>query len=319
MLKKIILISLVVLNATACVSSKLFQELEGKYSQLKSDYDELSLTNDSEIDLKKDLQNELNTLKQTFATVKSERDQLESDLNSLKKNYDNLNAAYAALEQNSSKVIEENSKKNRALLQQLGSKEQALALENKRLMRLEADMQERSERITELEALIAAKDQAMNDLKNAISRALTDFEGKGLTVEQRDGKVYVSMKNKLLFKSGSWAVNSQGRNAIFQLGNVLAENPDIAVLIEGHTDNVPFSNRGQISNNWDLSTKRATAIISILAENKAISLENLTAAGRGEYSPVDSNDTNEGKAKNRRIEVVLTPKLDEISKLLNKN
>ena len=319
MLKKIILISLVVLNATACVSSKLFQELEGKYSQLKSDYDELSLTNDSEIDLKKDLQNELNTLKQTFATVKSERDQLESDLNSLKKNYDNLNAAYAALEQNSSKVIEENSKKNRALLQQLGSKEQALALENKRLMRLEADMQERSERITELEALIAAKDQAMNDLKNAISRALTDFEGKGLSVEQRDGKVYVSMENKLLFKSGSWAVNSEGRNAIVQLGNVLAENPDIAVLIEGHTDNVPFSNRGQISNNWDLSTKRATAIISILAENKAISLENITAAGRGEYSPVDSNDTNEGKAKNRRIEVVLTPKLDEISKLLNKN
>ena len=319
MLKKIILISLVVLNATACVSSKLFQELEGKYSQLKSDYDELSLTNESEIDLKKDLQNELNTLKQTFATVKSERDQLESDLNSLKKNYDNLNAAYSALEQNSSKALEENSQKNRVLLQQLNSKEQALALENKRLMRLEADMQERSERITELEALIAAKDQAMNDLKNAISRALTDFEGKGLTVEQRDGKVYVSRENKLLFKSGSWAVNSQGRNAIVQLGNVLAENPDIAVLIEGHTDNVPFSNRGQISNNWDLSTKRATAIISILAENKAISLENITAAGRGEYSPVDSNDTNEGKAKNRRIEVVLTPKLDEISKLLNKN
>ena len=204
-------------------------------------------------------------------------------------------------------------------MQQLNSKEEALALENERLMRLEADMQERSERITELEALIAAKDQAMNDLKNAISRALTDFEGKGLSVEQRDGKVYVSMENKLLFKSGSWAVNSQGRNAIVQLGNVLAENPDIAVLIEGHTDNVPFSNREQISNNWDLSTKRATAIISILAENKAISLENLTAAGRGEYSPVDSNDTNEGKAKNRRIEVVLTPKLDEISKLPNKN
>jgi chemotaxis protein MotB len=319
MLKKIILIPLVLLNTTACVSSKLFQELEGKYSQLKSDYDELSLTNDTEIDLKKGLQNELNTLKQTFETVKSERDQLESDLNSLKKNYDNLNAAYAALEQNSSKVIEENSQKNRGLLQKLDSKEQALALENERLMRLEADMQERLERITELEALINAKDQAMNDLKNAISKALTDFEGKGLTVEQRDGKVYVSMENKLLFKSGSWAVNSQGRNAIAQLGNVLAENPDIAVLIEGHTDNVPFSNRGQISNNWDLSTKRATAIISILAENKAISLENLTAAGRSKYSPVDSNDTNKGKAKNRRIEVVLTPKLDEISKLLNKN
>lgn len=161
--------------------------------------------------------------------------------------------------------------------------------------------------------------KAMKDLKNAISKALTDFEGKGLTVQKRDGKVYVSMENKLLFKSGSWAVNTEGRNAIIQLGNVLAKNPDIAVLIEGHTDNVPFSNRGQISNNWDLSTKRATAIISILAENKAISLENLTAAGRSEYAPVDSNDTTEGKAKNRRIEVVLTPKLDKISKLLNRN
>lgn len=319
MLKKIILISLVVLNTTACVSSKLYEELEGKYSQLKSDYDALSLTNDSEIGLKKELENELNALKQTYETVKSESDQLKSDLNSLKKNYDNLNAAYSALEQNSSKALEENSQKNRALLEQLKAKEEALALENERLMRLEADMQERSERIAELEALIDAKDQAMKDLKNAISKALTDFEGKGLTVQKRDGKVYVSMENKLLFKSGSWAVNTEGRNAIIQLGNVLAKNPDIAVLIEGHTDNVPFSNRGQISNNWDLSTKRATAIISILAENKAISLENLTAAGRGEYAPVNSNDTTEGKAKNRRIEVVLTPKLDKISKLLNRN
>jgi chemotaxis protein MotB len=186
-------------------------------------------------------------------------------------------------------------------------------------MRLEADIKERSQRIAELEALIAAKDQAMTNLKNAISSALTAFEGKGLTVEQRNGKVYVSMENKLLFKSGSWSVGSDGRKAIVQLGKVLGENPDIAVLIEGHTDNVPFSNGGQISGNWDLSTKRATSIIEILSENDAINLENLTAAGRSEYAPIATNETTEGKAKNRRIEVVLTPKLDEISKLLNTN
>ena len=223
------------------------------------------------------------------------------------------------MEQNSSKSIEENAQKNRELLAQLEAKEQALAAENDRLMRLEADMQERSQRIAELEALIAAKDQAMTDLKNAISSALTAFEGKGLTVEQRNGKVYVSMENKLLFKSGSWSVGSEGRKAIVQLGKVLGENPDIAVLIEGHTDNVPFSNGGQISGNWDLSTKRATSIIEILSENDAINLENLTAAGRSEYAPIATNETTEGKAKNRRIEVVLTPKLDEISKLLNTN
>ena len=165
--------------------------------------------------------------------------------------------------------------------------------------------------------MIAAKDEAMSKLKDAISRALTDFEGKGLTVEQRDGKVYVSMENKLLFNSGSWAVGNEGRQAVQQLGNVLADNPDIAILIEGHTDNVPYTGNSQLSGNWDLSTKRATAIVNILRENANINPENLTAAGRGEFALIASNDSAEGKAKNRRIEVILTPKLDEISKLLN--
>ena len=317
--KKIIVLGLIVLNITACVSSKSFNGLDVKYRQLKSDYDALALNNTNEIGEKNELQDQLNALQATYDITLSERIQLEKDLEMLQKNYNQLNTAYTALEQNSSKALEENAKKNRALLEALALKEEALALENERLMRLQADMQERSDRIAELEELIAAKDQAMKDLKNSISKALTAFEGKGLTVEQRNGKVYVSMENKLLFKSGSWSVGNQGRNAIEQLGSVLAENPDIAVLIEGHTDNVPFSNGGKIANNWDLSTKRATAIISILSENKAISLNNLTAAGRSEYAPVESNDTAIGKAKNRRIEVVLTPKLDEISKLLNGN
>ena len=317
--KKIIVLGLIVLNITACVSSKSFNDLDVKYRQLKSDYDALALNNTNEIGEKNELQDQLNAFQATYDITLSERIQLEKDLEMLQKNYNQLNTAYTALEQNSSKALEENAKKNRALLEALALKEEALALENERLMRLQADMQERSDRIAELEELIAAKDQAMKDLKNSISKALTAFEGKGLTVEQRNGKVYVSMENKLLFKSGSWSVGNQGRNAIEQLGSVLAENPDIAVLIEGHTDNVPFSNGGKITNNWDLSTKRATAIISILSENKAISLNNLTAAGRSEYAPVESNDTAIGKAKNRRIEVVLTPKLDEISKLLNGN
>ena len=319
MLKRFIFLSVITLTTTSCVSSKLYKELEGKYNTLKSDYDELSGNNDLEILQKKELEQQLNTLQASFDEVQSERNQLAQEVDALRKKYDNLDAAYTALEQNSSKSIEENAQKNRELLAQLEAKEQALAAENDRLMRLEADMQERAQRIAELEALISAKDQAMTDLKNAISNALTAFEGKGLTIEQRDGKVYVSMENKLLFRSGSWAVGDEGKKAIRQLGNVLGENPDIAVLIEGHTDNVPFSTGGQVANNWDLSTKRATAIIAILSENKNINLENLTAAGRSEYAPIATNETSEGKAKNRRIEVVLTPKLDEISKLLNSN
>lgn len=319
MLKRFIFLSVITLATTSCVSSKLYKELEGKYNTLKSDYDELSGTNDLEILQKKELEQQLKALQASFDEVQSERNKLAQEVDALRKKYDNLDAAYTALEQNSSKSIEENAQKNRELLAQLEAKEQALAAENDRLMRLEADMQERAQRIAELEALISAKDQAMTDLKNAISNALTAFEGKGLTIEQRDGKVYVSMENKLLFKSGSWAVGTEGKKAIRQLGNVLGENPDIAVLIEGHTDNVPFSSGGQVANNWDLSTKRATAIIAILSENKNINLENLTAAGRSEYAPIATNETSDGKAKNRRIEVVLTPKLDEISKLLNNN
>ena len=167
-----------------------------------------------------------------------------------------------------------------------------------------------------MEGLIAAKDAKMNALKTAVSNALTNFEGKGLTVEQRDGKVYVSMENKLLFSSGSWTVNAEGKKAVQQLGSVLAQNPDIAVLIEGHTDNVPYGGNGQLTDNWDLSTKRATSIVHILRENSGIDPQNLTAAGRGEFAPVASNATAEGKSKNRRIEVILTPKLDEISKML---
>ncbi len=317
MIKRLLILTLVIFTSTSCVSSKLYKELEGKYSNLKNDYDTLNADSESVLSDKNALQNQFDQLQSEYDATVLERNQLQQDVTALQKKYDALNDSYTALEQNSSKAIADNVQKNRELLAQLDAKETALAAENNRLLKLEADMQERSQRIAELEALIASKDQAMRDLKDAISNALTAFEGKGLTVEQRDGKVYVSMENKLLFKSGSWAIGSDGRTAIEQLGTVLADNPDIAVLIEGHTDNDPFSSGGQIANNWDLSTKRATAIVQILNENDAINPESLTAAGRGEFAPIATNETNEGKARNRRIEVVLTPKLDEISKLLN--
>ena len=317
MFKKILVLSLIISVSSSCVSSKIYKELDGKYTSLKNDYDYLSTQNEAVINERNSLQNQLDQLQKKYDSLISDRNTLQQELTALHKKYDALNESYSALEQNSSKEIADNIQKNRELLAQLEAKELALAAENDRLLKLEADMQERSQRIAELELLITSKDQAMRDLKNAISSALTAFEGKGLTVEQRNGKVYVSMENKLLFKSGSWAIGSKGRIAIEQLGSVLADNPEIAVLIEGHTDNDPFSSGGQIANNWDLSTKRATAIVQILSENASINPESLTAAGRGEYAPIASNDDTGGKAKNRRIEVILTPKLDEISKLLN--
>ncbi len=252
-----------------------------------------------------------------MAATKAERDGLQRDYAATKANLDNLQNSYDALEANSSKRLAENSQKNRELLAELDEKQAALAAEQTRLEKLQRDLTERSRRVEELESMIAAKDAKMRALKDAISKALVDFEGNGLTVEQRDGKVYVSLENKLLFDSGSWNVGANGRKAVNQLGNVLAQNPEIAVLIEGHTDNVPYGGNGPIKDNWDLSTKRATAIVEILSQNSQIDPKNLTAAGRGEYAPVATNETAEGKAKNRRIEVILTPKLDEVTKLLN--
>ncbi|MDD7884615.1 OmpA family protein [Flavivirga sp. 57AJ16] len=302
-----------------CVSPKIYKELEDKYSALKEENRKLSSENDALLSAKNAAENELKQIQKAYDEAIQERDKLQADYNATKSNYDNLKNSYDALEKNSSSAIARNSKKNRELLAQLEAKKQALAAENARLEKLKKELEDRSNRVAELERVIASKDAAMTHLKEAISRALTDFEGKGLTVEQRDGKVYVSMENKLLFSSGSWAVGNEGRRAVQQLGNVLGDNPDIAVLIEGHTDNVPYKGNGQLSGNWDLSTKRATAIVNILRENTAINPENLTAAGRGEFAPIASNDTAVGKAKNRRIEVILTPKLDELSKLLNED
>lgn len=318
MKNRIFFVAVFTVLLTACVSPKVYKDLESKYGVLKSENKQLVQENDNLLSAKNAAENELLQLREAYTEAIAERDKLQSDYNATKANLDNLKASYDALEKNSSSAIAENVQKNRELLAQLEAKEQALETENARLEALKKELEARSNRVVELENMIAAKDAAMNELKNAISRALVDFEGKGLTVEQRNGKVYVSMENKLLFQSGSWAVGVEGKRAVKQLGSVLAENPDINVLIEGHTDNVPYSGNGTLSGNWDLSTKRATAIVQILRENPSINPENLTAAGRGEYAPITSNETAEGKAKNRRIEVILTPKLDEITKLLNK-
>ncbi|WP_405575163.1 OmpA family protein [Winogradskyella sp. Asnod2-B02-A] len=317
MIKKLSILALTITLFTSCVSKKIYTDLEDKYANLKKE--NRSLT-DEMAELSKEktkVSNDLNELESAYEAAVSERDKLQADYAASKNNLETLKASYKALEENSSASIAKNAQKNRELLAQLEAKEQALAAENERLNTLKKELESRSQRVAELENVIASKDAAMHKLKDAISKALTNFEGKGLTVEQRNGKVYISMENKLLFESGSWYVGAQGAQAVKQLGSVLAENPEISVLIEGHTDNVPYKGNAQLSGNWDLSAKRATAIVNILRENDAINPENLTAAGRGEFAPIASNETSEGKAKNRRIEVILTPKLDEISKLLN--
>jgi chemotaxis protein MotB len=319
MIKRVVFGIVVLTAMSSCVSKKIYNDLENKYTDLKKEnrsladeVDELHKANAEFDSVNKSLTAEL-------AKLKADRDKLQADCTATTNNLKALQESYAALEKNSNDALASNMNKNRELLAELEAKEKAMAAEQDRLNKLRDELASNTKRLNELESLIAAKDASMKKLKETLSKALNAFEGKGLTVEQKNGKVYVSMENKLLFQTGSWAVGAEGRKAVVEVGKVLAQNPDITVLIEGHTDNDKIYGAigGGVENNWDLSTKRATAIVNILGENAGIQKKNLTAAGRGEYAPLMSNDTPEGKAKNRRIEIILTPKLDEISKMLN--
>ncbi len=304
---------------TSCVSKKVYTELEDKHTALKKEARQLSDTNDGLTAANNQFELDNAALQKSFADCTAERDKLKSQLKASENNLSTLQTSYAALEKNSDDVLQSNMSKNRELLAELEAKGKKLTAEQDRLNKLKSDLLASSNRLAELESIMAAKDAAMNKLKETLSRALNNFEGKGLTVHQKDGKVYVSMENKLLFQTGSWAVGAEGRKAVEEVAKVLAQNPDISVLIEGHTDNDKIMGTlgSGIESNWDLSTKRATAIVNIITENKQINKQNLTAAGRSEFEPIASNANADGKAKNRRIEIILTPKLDAISKLLN--
>ncbi|MDB2653276.1 OmpA family protein, partial [Flavobacteriales bacterium] len=167
-----------------------------------------------------------------------------------------------------------------------------------------------------LNQLLKQKDANLTKLKSNVATALLGFKGEGLSVEQRNGKLYVSLENSLLFPSGSWDVNSNGEKAITELSKVLSSQTDLQILVEGHTDNVPYVSEGMVKDNWDLSVMRATSIVKILTNNKGLNASNITAAGRGPYNPLLDNDSPENRAVNRRIEIILSPNIDALLNLL---
>lgn len=317
MIRKIFLATAILSLTTSCVSKKIYQELEDKYADLKKEHNNLSDENEVLLTDKNNLTTSNATLEEKLQKTTAERDQLAADYKATKDKLDNLKKSYTALEKNSNSALNENMKQNRALLAKLEAKQNVLRTEQDRLNKLKTKLEASSNRLAELEQLVADKEASMTALKTTLSNALNSFEGKGLTVENRNGKIYVSMENKLLFASGSWKIETEGKKAVQALSEVLANNQDISVLIEGHTDNDKIVGAiDGITNNWDLSTKRATAIVLLLLENPNVNKKNLTAAGRSQYAPLVANDTPEGKAKNRRIEIILSPNLDEITKLM---
>ncbi|MDQ3046370.1 MAG: OmpA family protein [Bacteroidota bacterium] len=184
------------------------------------------------------------------------------------------------------------------------------------LKKKEQVLKDKEKRLKELEEIVNRQDSVMSALTNTVKNALLGFNADELSVSLRDGKVYVSMSDKLLFKSGSPDVEVKGKSAIEKLAGVLNKNSDVSIAIEGHTDNVPIKT-AMYKDNWDLSAARATNVVRMLSEEFKMDPKRLTAAGKGEFNPIADNSTTEGKAKNRRTEIVLSPKLDELMKAIS--
>ena len=177
------------------------------------------------------------------------------------------------------------------------------------------ELNEREHTINELQQMINAQNEKVRKLLSSVKDALLGFSSDELTVREKDGKVYVAMSDKLLFQSGSARLDKRGEEALGKLAEVLNKQTDIDVFIEGHTDNKPI-NTVQFKDNWDLSVIRATSVVRILIKNYNVNPLQIQPSGRGEYMPVDDNETAEGRSKNRRTEIIMAPKLDKLFQML---
>jgi chemotaxis protein MotB len=248
-----------------------------KYKALLAERDSLSNHNTS-------LEAQLSSLRADTMNLHHQLADLQNNYNALNGNYNKLNDNYSS---SSTKVSQ-----------------------------LSSDLQKREQRLKEVEDALKKRDAATNALKDKLQQALLGFQNSGLTVDIRNGKVYVSLADKLLFPSGSIVIDDRGKQALNQLAVVINKEPDINIAVEGHTDTKKVINLGQIKDNWDLSVLRATSVTRYLTETQNVDPHRLTATGKGQFQPVDPGTTSDALAKNRRIEIVLSPKLDELYNLI---
>ncbi len=317
----------------SCVPQRKFEDLQKNYN------DELQKNTDC-IKSNLNLQQMVDTDNKTIKDQQAKQDALVRDttllgtsmrkLNSL---YSDINDAYQKLLEKQKEIESGNKLKTAEISGQLDearrklnekeveltNKEDSLNKLNSQLLNTRHDLEAREKRVQELSNVLNKKDSTVKALKNTISDALLGFQDKGLTVSVKDGKVYVSVQDKLLFQSGKYAVNSDGKQALIQLSQALIKMPDVSIMVEGHTDNVPYKGNGILVDNLDLSAKRATEVARILTIDGKIDPVKVIAAGRGDAEPVVSNETPEGRAQNRRTEIILTPNLGELFKVLNQN
>jgi chemotaxis protein MotB len=323
----------IALFIAACVPQRVLEETKTKLNTCETDLASLKKTSQENEAKLAELKETLAKYEKGMASMKRDSTSMGSNYRLINEKFTKLNSINDQLMDKYQKLLAGNEKDNAKLsgeLQftqenllkkedQLKTLESKLNKQQQDLNDLSAELKKREARVNELEDILKKKDQAAADLKKKLSDALIGFENKGLTITQKNGKVYVSMDESLLFASGKTAVETKGVEALKNVAKVLEQNADINVMVEGHTDDVPMNGNGEIKDNWDLSVMRATSVTKIMLKSANIDAKRITSAGRGEFFPLDNAKTPEARKKNRRTEIILTPKLDELLKVLGSN
>jgi len=292
-------------SLTSCVSMKQHKDLEARHRAISTELDscqarELRLNGQMDV-----LEQRVNAAQKVNLGLARDTSRLISDLRSARQRIEQLDRQNEELARTTEILRSGSAAEQDQLLKELRETESELRKREDDLALLEKDVRNREVRIQEMQGIMDAQAQTLNNLRQTISKALLGFEESGLTVREKNGRVYVSLSEKLMFKVGSAEVDPRGRQAIQELGKVLAGNPDISIMVEGHTDD-----QGGDALNWDLSVRRATSIVKILIENPQIEPSRITAAGRGKHLPLETSKSNEARTRNRRTEIILSPQLD---------
>jgi chemotaxis protein MotB len=310
----------------SCTTLKKYQDLQARQTATEQGKESAERQARETTAALKKATDELNELRLENRRLVADSTQTGVVLRKTQGLYHDLSDTYEKLIRNNEKVLANKTADYQKVAQDLARREAELGdlannLNKSRseIDKLSADVKAREARLKELEKALAEKDASVNALRTKVSNALLAFKSNELQVKVKDGKVYVSLSEQLLFKSGSTKVDPKGQEALTKLAVVLKEQPDVNVVVEGHTDNVPIL-RGTagMQDNWDLSALRATEIARLLTTG-GVQPERVTASGRSQYVPVAANDSPQNKAMNRRTEIILTPKLDELFKILDTN
>lgn len=310
----------------SCVPQRKFAELESRKSSLEQDNEALRQSKEQLEAKNKELTTNLETSNKSIAELSGDTTQLGKEYRQLRSQYDKINELNDILSKKSNELLSQATGENKKLVDELNRTQEALQKKEDMLKGLEKNLNEKQaaidvankelaekqKRVTDMENLLAEQQAASEALKTKVQNALLGFKDKGLTVTEKDGKVYVSMEAKLLFATGSTAVDPNGKKALIDLAKAIESEADMEIIVEGHTDTDKLAASAYPKDNWDLSVLRATEVIKIMVANSTVKPQILSAAGRSEYHPVDAAD----KAKNRRIEIILQPKLDELYKLI---